>query len=80
MGTIINIFCMKINSVSSNGSVNIGEALHNSHTANTKAQGGNTSFGDTSPTQSNMKNVYVDPDMYDQTETANNENIYSKQA
>ncbi|WP_374049865.1 spore germination protein [Neobacillus sp. PS3-34] len=35
----MNIFSLKINNVSNNGSINIGEALHNAPTANTKSQG-----------------------------------------
>jgi len=33
MSTVINIFAMKIHSIAGNGSVNIGESFHNSHTA-----------------------------------------------
>lgn len=37
MPSIINIYSLKINSVSNNGSINIGDALHNAHTVNEKA-------------------------------------------
>ncbi|WJH32420.1 spore germination protein [Paenibacillus aurantius] len=65
MASIVNIFCMKINSISNNGSVNIGESVHSDHTANTKSQGVNSSYGDGSPAESAMKNVFVDPDFND---------------
>ena len=71
MPHVINIFSLKINSISTNGSVNIGEALHNSHVANSKSTGVNSSYGDTSPTQGKMRNIYIDPDTNDQTDIAN---------
>jgi hypothetical protein len=61
MPTVINIYTLKINSISSNASVNIGESFHNSHTANTKSTGAHTSYGDEAPSNSTMKNIYVDP-------------------
>ncbi|MFC3886096.1 spore germination protein [Bacillus songklensis] len=70
MPDVINIFSIKINSISHNGSVNIGEALHNSHSANSKSTGANASYGDTSPTQARMKNIYIDPDINDQGDIA----------
>jgi hypothetical protein len=65
--TVINLYYLKINSISGNGSITIGEAAHNSHTANNKSQGINSSFGDTSPTESVMENFLNDPDVNDQT-------------
>lgn len=73
LGTSINIFAMKINSISGNGSVNIGESFHNSHTANSKATGTNASYGDEAPPISTMKNIYVDPDVNDQGEIGNSD-------
>ncbi|MBN8193478.1 spore germination protein [Bacillus sp. NTK074B] len=66
---------MKVNSISGNGSITIGEAVHNSHTANNKSQGINSSYGDTSPTESMMENVYIDPDVNDQTSVANADSV-----
>lgn len=77
--TVINIYNMKINSIFSNGSVNIGESFHNSHTANTKSTGANTSYGDEAPALSTMKNVYVDPDGNDMNEIGNTESVQAKQ-
>lgn len=71
MSTVVNLYCMKVNSISGNGSVTIGEAIHNSHTSNNKSQGFNSSYGDTSPTESMMENVYIDPDVNDQTDIGN---------
>ncbi len=72
--TIINLYYLKINSISGNGSITIGEAAHNSHTANNKSQGINSSFGDTSPAESIMENFLNDPDVNDQTELGNSDN------
>jgi hypothetical protein len=68
MPTIVNLYCMKVNSISGNGSVTIGEAIHNSHSSKNKSQGLNSSYGDTSPTESIMENILIDPDVNDQSE------------
>ncbi|CAG9621748.1 hypothetical protein BACCIP111883_02521 [Sutcliffiella rhizosphaerae] len=70
MPTVVNLYCMKVNSISGNGSVTIGEATHNSPTSNNKSQGINSSYGDTSPTEAMMENVFIDPDVNDQSEIA----------
>ncbi|GGE53608.1 hypothetical protein GCM10011391_35600 [Pullulanibacillus camelliae] len=67
----INIFNMKTNSVSTNGSIDIGPTVHNSHTSAIKQVGANLSFGDLSPSSSFQVNNYVDPDLYDQGQVAN---------
>lgn len=64
---VINLYYLKINSISGNGSITIGESIHNSPTANHKSQGVNSSYGDTSPTESFMENFLNDPDVNDQT-------------
>jgi Spore germination protein gerPA/gerPF len=64
---VINLYYLKINSISGNGSITIGEASHNSPTSNTKSQGINSSYGDTSPTEAMMENLLNDPDVNDQT-------------
>lgn len=79
MPSIINIYSLKINNVSNNGSINIGDALHNAHTANTKSQGSNASFGDISPADSTMENVFIDPDVNDMGDIANPANVNSSQ-
>lgn len=79
MPSNINIYSIKVNNISNNGSLNIGDALHNAPTANTKAQGVNSSYGDTSPTTSGMENVYIDPDVNDQGDIANPANVNSNQ-
>ncbi|MBS4192733.1 spore germination protein [Bacillus sp. FJAT-49705] len=73
---VINLYYIKVNSISGNGSITIGEATHNSHTASNKSQGINSSYGDTSPTEAMMENIFIDPDVNDQsaignTDTAN---------
>lgn len=64
---VINLYYLKINSISGNGSITIGEASHNSPTSNSKLQGINASYGDTSPTEAMMENLLNDPDVNDQT-------------
>ncbi|WP_210023071.1 MULTISPECIES: spore germination protein [unclassified Paenibacillus] len=79
LSTVINIFSMKINSISNNGSVNIGESFHNSHTANSKTTGENSSYGDHAPPTATMKNIYIDPDVNDQNEVGNVDNVNANQ-
>ena len=79
LATVINIFAMKINNISSNGSVNIGESFHNSHTSNSKSTGTNSSIGDNAPPTATMKNIYVDPDVNDQNELGNVETVRAQQ-
>ncbi|WP_062349947.1 spore germination protein [Bacillus kwashiorkori] len=71
MQITINLYYLKINSVSGNGSVTVGEATHNSHTANSKSQGVNSSFGDLAPAEGMMENIYIDPDVNDQSDLGN---------
>lgn len=68
---VINLHYLKINSISGNGSITIGEAAHNSPTAYNKSQGMNSSYGDTSPTEAVMENILIDPDVNDQTAIGN---------
>ncbi|HYK71594.1 MAG TPA: spore germination protein [Pseudoneobacillus sp.] len=71
MQTIVNLYYIKINSISGNGSVTIGQASHNSHTANNKSTGINSSYGDAAPAEALMENVYIDPDVNDQSDLGN---------
>ncbi|MFQ3545969.1 spore germination protein [Halobacillus rhizosphaerae] len=79
MPSINNIYNIKINSISNNGSINIGDALHNAHTANSKTTGQNSSFGDAAPASAGMENVYIDPDGNDQGDIGNPANVNSTQ-
>ncbi|TBL74695.1 spore germination protein [Paenibacillus thalictri] len=65
---VINIFYIKINSISNNGAFSIGETLHHSHRVNSKSTGTNASFGDRAGATAQMKNTYIDPDVNDQGE------------
>lgn len=76
MSITINLFYFKVNSISGNGSITIGPGTHNSHTANDKSQGINSSYGDTSPAEALMDNVYIDPDVNDQSDIANTDSVY----
>ncbi|TLS34959.1 spore germination protein [Pseudalkalibacillus caeni] len=66
-----NIFNSKINNVTNNGSIIYGNGFNNSHTANTKAVGSNTTLGDFSPANGLTNNNYIDPDISDQGQLAN---------
>ncbi|WP_071459847.1 spore germination protein [Bacillus massilinigeriensis] len=79
MHTVINIYSLKINNISNNGSLNIGDSLHNSPTANTKSQGQNASYGDYAPPTAAMENVFIDPDLNDQGDIADPSNVNSIQ-
>lgn len=76
MSITINLFYFKVNSISGNGSITIGPGTHNSHTANDKSQGINSSYGDTSPAEALMDNVYIDPDVNDQAAIATADSTY----
>lgn len=66
MPHINNIFNIKINNISSNGSVNFGNTIHKGHSANAKSVGGQTVIGDASPSSMIDKNLVSDPDLIDQ--------------
>ncbi|WP_059171705.1 spore germination protein [Bacillus sp. FJAT-27445] len=71
MPYFINIFSMKTNGITSNGNLDVGAVIHNSHTANSKYIGANISLGDLSPTTSFMGTNSIDPDISDQDQIAN---------
>jgi hypothetical protein len=66
MPNIYNIFNIKINNVSSNGSVNFGNSILKGNSADSKSVGGNTVIGDASPSVNTDRNVATDPDIIDQ--------------
>ncbi len=63
MSCVINIHSIKINSMASNASFNIGPAFHSSHSAMTQLQGSNASVGDQSPAKAYMQNSWWNPGM-----------------
>ncbi|WP_053368515.1 spore germination protein [Bacillus sp. FJAT-27245] len=71
MPYFINIFSMKTNGITTNGNLDVGAVIHNSHTANAKYVGANISLGDLSPTTSFMGANNIDPDISDQDQIAN---------
>ncbi|WP_425463997.1 spore germination protein [Oceanobacillus piezotolerans] len=73
MHITINLYNFKVNSISGNGSITIGEAFHNSHTSKIKSQGVNSSYGDLSNNEAMMENIYIDPDVNDQTDIGNSD-------
>lgn len=68
---INNIFGIRINSASSNASINFGNVLHKGHQANVKMNVGYWHAGDAnlSPLQFNNTNIANDPDVKDQGQT-----------
>lgn len=66
--TINNIFGIRVNNVSSNGSINFGNVIHKGHSANSKSVGGQSVIGDSIGSQANSfeKNLVSDPDLIDQ--------------
>lgn len=66
MAHINNIFNIKINNISSNGSVNFGNTIHKGHSANAKSVGGQSVIGDASPANMVNRNAVSDPDLIDQ--------------
>jgi hypothetical protein len=67
MGTINNIFNLKINSVSTTASVNFGNTIHIGAESNTKSVGGSSTVGDLTRNFDAERNVYIDPDIFDTT-------------
>jgi hypothetical protein len=65
-----NIFGIRINSISSNASMNFGNVLHKGHQANVKMNVGYLQAGDAnfSPLQFNNANFTNDPDVQDQAQ------------
>ncbi len=65
-----NIFGIRVNQASNNTSMNMGNALHKGHQANTKSNGGYNQAGDAnfSPLQFNNANLTNDPDVADQAQ------------
>lgn len=66
MGTVNNIFNVKINNVTSTGSVNFGNTIHIGHEVNSKAVGGAYQYGDLGRMLSASSNKSIDPDLIDQ--------------
>ncbi|MGA9173807.1 MAG: spore germination protein [Thermoactinomyces sp.] len=67
MGTINNIFNIKINSISSAASVNFGNTINIGAESFTKSLGGSSPIGDFSRNLDFERNVYIDPDVVDST-------------
>ncbi|MBA4543405.1 MULTISPECIES: spore germination protein [Thermoactinomyces] len=67
MGTINNIFNIKINSISSAASVNFGNTINIGAESFTKSLGGSSPIGDFSRNLDFERNVYLDPDIVDST-------------
>ncbi len=70
MAHINNIYNLKVNGVSTAGSINFGNVINKGHQANVKANINDFEIGDdvSSPSQSNNLNVSNDPDVQDQNQ------------
>ncbi|GGE53603.1 hypothetical protein GCM10011391_35590 [Pullulanibacillus camelliae] len=73
----VNIYQLRISTMNNNASIIIGPGYHNSHASTTKLEGNNSTAGDHAPASALMKNTSFDPDVNDQTEIANSDNIYT---
>lgn len=67
MSSINNIFNIKIHSVSSASSVNFGNTIHIGPSSDSKSLGGSIPIGDFARNIDFERNVYLDPDIFDQT-------------
>lgn len=67
MSTVNNILNLKINSVSTSSSVNFGNTINIGAESFTKSLGGSSPIGDFSRNLDLEKNLYIDPDLLDQT-------------
>jgi spore germination protein PF len=65
MGTINNIFNIKINNISSAASVNFGSTINIGAESFTKSLGGSSPIGDFTRNLDFERNVYIDPDVID---------------
>jgi len=68
VGTINNIFNIKINNVSNSGSVNFGNTINVGNDSLTKSLGGSSPIGDFPRNLDFERNVYIDPDQFDQND------------
>ncbi|MBD1373801.1 spore germination protein [Hazenella sp. IB182357] len=67
MGTINNIFNVRINSVSAAASVNFGNTINIGAESINKSVGGSSPIGDFARNADFERNVYIDPDLADQS-------------
>jgi hypothetical protein len=65
MGTINNIFNLKINNVASAASVNFGNTVNIGPESISKSAGGNSPIGDLTRSVDLERNVFIDPDVVD---------------
>lgn len=70
MGTINNIFNVKILNVSSSSSVNFGNNIHIGADSVAKQVGGSAPIGDFSKNLDFERNVYFDPDIIDSSKAS----------
>ena len=70
MTHVNNIFGIRINSATTNASMNFGNTVHKGHQANIKMNVGYFQAGDAnfSPLQFNNKNIFDDRDFKDQVQ------------
>jgi hypothetical protein len=68
MTHVNNIYGIKVNAITNNGSINFGNVIHKGHQSNIKANVGSFQIGDTpfGVDINNNVNKAVDPDVLDQ--------------
>ncbi|MCR8843895.1 MULTISPECIES: spore germination protein [Paenibacillus] len=62
MPNVFNIFNIRVNAISSNGSVNLGNTIIKGNTTETKSVGGNSVVGDCTSSINNETNLVNNPD------------------
>jgi hypothetical protein len=68
VGTINNILNIKINNISNSGSANFGNTINVGNDSLTKSLGGSSPIGDFPKNLDFERNIYFDPDEFDQND------------
>ncbi|MGV3489193.1 MAG: spore germination protein [Tuberibacillus sp.] len=76
MSVSVNILHFKVNSMTNNASIVIGNGYHNSHSVEEQNHGNMTAIGDEGTIDSKLENYMKDTALIDQSEFENSDNIY----
>jgi|HigsolmetaGSP11D_1036233.scaffolds.fasta_scaffold35405_2 hypothetical protein len=76
MSVTVNIFHFKVNNMTNNSSIVIGNGYHNSHSVEEQSHGNVTAIGDEGSIASKLDNILKDTALIEQSEFDNSDNIY----
>ena len=76
MSVSVNIFVFKVNNMTNNASIVIGNGYHNSHSSETQSHGNVTAIGDEGHVDAKLENVLKDTALIEQSEFDNSDNMY----